>query len=195
MQLLAATNNAHKLAEIRAILADLDQPLLTPADLSGFPDLPETGASFADNATEKALAAANFAASRTLGETWALADDSGLEVTALNGAPGIYSARYASSDQERIARLLRELGRHHDRSAKFVCVIAIAAANRVIACFRGEVTGRITAVPRGTSGFGYDPVFVPDGHSQTFAELGPAVKDRISHRAHALAACREFLAT
>jgi len=193
MQLLAATNNPHKLKEFRAILADLDLALLTPAELPGFPELPETGATFADNAAEKALAAAQFAARRGVGEVWALTDDSGLEVTALGGAPGVHSARYAATDQERIARVLRELGRHHDRSAKFVCVIAVAEAGRLIGSFRGEVAGRLTAVPRGSSGFGYDPIFVPEGYAKTFAELGPAVKDRISHRAKALAAFREFL--
>ena len=195
MHLLVATNNAHKVKEIRGILAEFSLPLLTPAELGGLPELPETGATFADNAAEKALAAAKFAQGRGRTEVWAFADDSGLEVAALGGAPGVYSARYAPTDPERIARLLAAMEGNPDRRARFVCVIALADPDRLLASFRGEVRGTIADAPHGASGFGYDPVFIPDGHDRTFAELGPAVKDRISHRARALQAFREYLAS
>jgi XTP/dITP diphosphohydrolase len=195
MRLLVATNNAHKLGEIRAILAGLPIPLLAPMDLGGLPDQPETGATFAENAAQKAVAAAKFAAGKGLADVCAVADDSGLEVAALGQAPGIYSARYAKTDPERIARVLRELGDNPDRRARFVCVIALAAADRLLASFRGEAVGTLLAAPRGKSGFGYDPIFVPDGYLQTFAELGSAIKDRISHRARALSALRDYLVT
>jgi XTP/dITP diphosphohydrolase len=194
MQLLVATNNAHKVKEIGGILAEFSLPLLTPAEIGGLPELPETGTTFADNAAEKALAAAQFAQARGLAEVWAFADDSGLEVAALGGAPGVYSARYAPTDPERIARLLRALDGTPDRRARFVCVIALADADRLLASFRGEVCGTIAGAARGVGGFGYDPVFIPDGYDRTFAELGPAVKDRISHRARALQGFREHLA-
>jgi XTP/dITP diphosphohydrolase len=193
MHLLVATNNDHKVKEIRGILAEFSLPLLTPAEIGGLPELPETGSTFADNAAEKALAAAKFAAGRGRIDVWAFADDSGLEVAALGGAPGVYSARYAPTDPERIARLLAALGNHADRRARFVCVIALADADRLLASFRGEVCGTIADAPHGAGGFGYDPIFVPDGYDRTFAELGSAIKDRISHRARALQAFREYL--
>lgn len=194
MLLLVATNNAHKLVEIRSILAGLHVPLLDPAGLGGLPDLPETGATFEENAAQKAQAAAKFANGKGV-DVCAMADDSGLEVAALNQAPGIYSARYAPTDRERIARVLRELGDKPDRRARFVCVIALAMPGRLLATFRGEAVGHLITAPRGQNGFGYDPIFVPDGHDLTFAELGSDVKDRISHRARALAALRAHLAS
>ena len=123
----------------------------------------------------------------------ALADDSGLEVEALNGAPGIMSARYADTDSERIARILNELGDNRNRQAKFVCVIAIALNGEVIETFRGEVHGVITKEPRGNNGFGYDPIFIPDGYDKTFGELDAEIKNKISHRALAFQKAMEFI--
>ena len=119
----------------------------------------------------------------------AFADDSGLEVAVLNGAPGIFSARYAgdhASDAERIRKLLEEMKGKTNRRARFVCVIALAYRGNSVKTFRGEVNGTIIEEPRGNHGFGYDPVFVPDGYDKTFGELGPEIKDKISHRAKAL---------
>jgi XTP/dITP diphosphohydrolase len=194
MRLLIATNNAHKVKEIRAILAPFGLPLLTPADIGGLPELPETGATFAENAAQKAMAAAAIAAGRGLADILAFADDSGIEVAALGHAPGVHSARYAPTDAERISRLLGALGDHPDRCARFVCVIALASPDRLVATFPGEVRGTIADGARGVGGFGYDPIFIPEGHGQTFAELGAEIKDTISHRARALDAFRRFLA-
>ena len=126
------------------------------------------------------------------------ADDSGLVVEALNGAPGIYSARYAgenASDAGRINKLLEEMKDKENRKAKFVCVIALASGGELYQTFRGEVSGRIATAPAGSCGFGYDPVFIPDGYDRTFGELGPEIKDKISHRAVALQMMTEFLKT
>ena len=123
----------------------------------------------------------------------AFADDSGLEVAALDGRPGIHSSRYAASDPERIAKLLGELKGVADRRARFVCVIAIAVNGEVIETFEGEVRGRIIDEPRGANGFGYDPIFVPDGSEKTFAELSQEEKNRISHRAAAFRKAAEFV--
>jgi len=193
MRLLIATNNAHKAKEIQAILAPFGLPLLTPADIGGLPELPETGATFAENAAQKALAAAAIAAGRGLTDILTFADDSGIEVASLGNAPGVHSARYAPTDAARISRLLEALGDHPDRHARFVCVIALASSDRLVASFPGEVRGTIADGPRGIGGFGYDPIFIPEGHARTFAELGAGIKDTISHRARALDAFRRFL--
>ena len=123
----------------------------------------------------------------------AFADDSGLEVAALDNRPGIHSSRYAATDPERIAKLLGELKGVADRRARFVCVIAIAANGEVIETFEGELKGRIIDAPRGSNGFGYDPIFVPDGMDKTLAELSPEEKNRISHRANACRKAVEFV--
>lgn len=122
-----------------------------------------------------------------------MADDSGLEVEALDGRPGIYSARYAPTDKERIARLLDEMKGQTNRRARFVCAIAIAINGEVIESFEGEIKGTIVDAPRGESGFGYDPVFQPDGYDQTFGEMAPELKNRISHRANAFKLAMEFV--
>ena len=192
-ELLIATRNAGKLIEVREILSDLPIALKS---LDAFPhtvEVEETGETFADNASIKA---ADYA--RQTG-TWALSDDSGLEVEALGGAPGVYSARYAgksASDTERIELLLSNLSRTADplRRARFVCAVALSdPAGRVINVSEGVCEGRIIDSPRGLRGFGYDPVFVPEGYEQTFGELSREVKQAISHRARALAATRLFL--
>ena len=149
----------------------------------------DTGASpaFAENAAIKALDACKYC------DVPAFADDSGLEVEALDGRPGIHSARYAATDAERIAKLLDELKGKTNRRARFVCVIAIAANGEVIETFEGETKGTIIDSPRGSNGFGYDPIFQPDGYDCTFAELSREEKNRISHRANAYAKALEFV--
>ena len=125
-----------------------------------------------------------------------IADDSGLTVEALGGAPGIYSARYGgenASYAEKMAKLLNELKNFDDRRARFVCVIALAYRGDIVETFRGEVTGCIAPEPRGTQGFGYDPIFIPDGYDKTFGELGEDVKSKLSHRARAFALAAEFV--
>ena len=184
MKLLLATHNRHKVQEIREIFKPTGLELLTPADLQGLPDeIEEDADSFAGNALKKA---------RTLSDAsglWALADDSGLQVDALNGAPGIYSARYAGPQcetAENNAKLLRELEGVKQRSARFCCAIALCAPDGRSWGVEGVCEGRIIAEQRGANGFGYDPLFVPSGYDKTFAELGSEVKNRISHRAKAL---------
>lgn len=192
LQLLAATANKHKVMEFKSALADImDRVSVVTSDtISGFPVLKEDGSSFEENSRMKAVQASAYA------DMVAFADDSGLEVEALGGAPGIYSSRYAgegASDADRIAKLLSALKGTENRRAKFVCVISLAHSGDFIASFRGEVSGVIIDAPRGTHGFGYDPVFVPDGYDKTFSELGAEIKDKISHRAKALAKTADFI--
>ncbi len=178
--LVVATGNPGKLQEMRAYLTGLDWELtLKPEDL----EVEETGNTFAENACLKASEVA-----RRTGQ-WAIADDSGLEVDALGGAPGVFSARYGSTDRERIERLLNELGNELNREAQFVCVIALARPDGAIALqAEGVCPGRILHTPRGTGGFGYDPIFYVPEHSQTFAEMPAELKHRISHRGRAFQA-------
>ena len=188
IELVVATRNRHKSSEIQHILG----PDFTVSDLLAHPEVPEireTGTSFEENATLKALAA-----SRQL-STLVIADDSGLEVDALGGAPGIYSARYAganASDVVKIQKMLGELARAcaagDERRARFRCVIALARHGDLLDTFEGTVEGRIADRARGNSGFGYDPIFVPDGFKHTFGEIPTPVKNVISHRGKALRA-------
>jgi XTP/dITP diphosphohydrolase len=192
-QLLIATRNAGKVREFAELLSGLPLQLRHLAEFPDIPEAEETGATFAENAALKA----RFY-SRLTGLP-ALADDSGLEVDALDGAPGVYSARYAgtgATDAERNTKLLDELNRSgkDSRRARFVCVVAHAsAATGALKLFEGICEGRIAASPRGTSGFGYDPLFIPDGYAETFGELPAEIKNRISHRARALDAASRFL--
>ncbi|MCP3967125.1 MAG: RdgB/HAM1 family non-canonical purine NTP pyrophosphatase [Lentisphaerae bacterium] len=186
-QLVAATYNMHKLEEYKELLADQNIEIVSLNDYSGYEEPEENGKNFAENASIKALEAANYC------DTPSFADDSGLEVEALDNAPGIYSARYAENDEARIARILKELGDNPNRRARFVCVIAIAANGEVIETFRGEVNGVIIDAPRGDNGFGYDPIFLPDGYDKTFAELSAEEKNKISHRAKAVAKAIGFV--
>jgi XTP/dITP diphosphohydrolase len=192
-RLLIATKNAHKAAEIRAILgAEWDV-----TDLNAHPEVSapeETGATFAENAAIKAVAASRRFAG------FVLSDDSGLEVDALDGAPGVISARYAgqdATDADNREKLLRALAaeevRGKARSARFRCVMCVAREGEVIGVFDGAVEGVIVNHERGTGGFGYDPLFVPAGYCETFAQLSAEVKNRESHRARALVKAREFL--
>jgi XTP/dITP diphosphohydrolase len=193
--LLVATRNEGKLKELRQLLSDL------PLDLRGLADfplaavVPETGESFVENASLKAAGYAKQTGLMTL------ADDSGLEVDALAGAPGVFSARYAgesASDTERTTKLLNALSTvpTPKRTACFVSAIAIAnGEGQVLNISIGKCDGYIDRAPRGSGGFGYDPVFIPRGHNKTFAELEPEIKNRISHRALAWLNAREFLRT
>jgi XTP/dITP diphosphohydrolase len=183
IELLFATRNPHKTREVREILGTD----FTVRDLRACPKIPdpdESGASFKENATLKALAV-----SETL-PGFVAADDSGLEVDALEGAPGIYSARYAgvnATEQEKIAKLLRELARTgasgDARHARFHCVVALARNGNLVGTFQGIVEGTIADRPRGNGGFGYDPIFIPETFKETFGELSAEVKNTISHRA------------
>ncbi|MBR2641944.1 MAG: RdgB/HAM1 family non-canonical purine NTP pyrophosphatase [Lentisphaeria bacterium] len=182
-----ATSNAHKVEEYKALMADDSIELQSLLDYPGFPDVEENGTTFTENASIKAIAASKYC------DAPAFADDSGLEVFALNGEPGIYSARYAPTDPERIAKLLKNLEGKDDRSARFVCVIAIAFNGEIIETFEGEIRGTIGFEPKGSNGFGYDPVFIPEGETRTFAELSSEEKNRISHRANAFRKAAEFV--
>ncbi len=185
-KLLVATRNAHKTSEIRAMLGDRWEV----TDLNAHPDVPtpeETGETFAANAAIKAIAASGRF------EGLVIADDSGLEVDALGGAPGVRSARYAgegASDAENRAKLLAALreadARGKARSARFRCVIAVAQAGKGLGSFDGVVDGVIINAERGEGGFGYDSLFVPADHCETFGQLPPEVKNGISHRSRAL---------
>ncbi len=193
IELLFATRNANKTAEIRKILG----PQFQVIDLAEHPEIPhiaETGRAFEDNAILKAVTVSKHI------PAFVVADDSGLEVDALGGAPGIYSARYAgpdASDNEKIEKLLQQLGRvgapKNARHARFHCVLALARKGEVLGMFEGVVEGQIADRPRGSHGFGYDPIFIPNGFQRTFGELGPVEKNQVSHRARALEKLREFL--
>jgi XTP/dITP diphosphohydrolase len=190
-ELLVATSNAGKVRELSLRLADLPVRLRLLSEFAGIPEAVESGETFEENATIKA---AHYSARSGL---LSLADDSGLAVAALGGSPGVRSARYVGPQAtyaERMQRLLEELDATGDagRRARFVCVIAVAEpATGVVGTFEGVCEGRIARGPRGAGGFGYDPVFIPEGHAQTFGELPDEIKQSISHRARALdKACR-----
>ncbi len=185
--IVVATSNAHKVDEYRQLMGSQPVELKSLADYPNFPGVEEDGATFRENAAKKALAACRYC------DVPAFADDSGLEVEALNGAPGVHSARYAPTDSERIAKLLDALEGQPNRRARFVCAIAIAVNGEVIETFEGEVRGVIVDAPRGKSGFGYDPVFLPDGFTETFGEMSGEQKNNISHRANAFKKAMEFV--
>ncbi len=191
--LLLGTRNAGKVREIEFIIGDVPWQIRSLREFENV----GVGAETADTYAENAIAKAQFYARAT--GLCALADDSGLEVEALGGAPGVFSARYAgdgASDADRRVLLLSQLADvpQEHRAARFVCVVAIAIPNgNVLNLSEGTCNGRITFEPRGEGGFGYDPLFVPDGCEQTFAELADSIKNRISHRARALLKTRVFL--
>lgn len=188
-ELLVATRNSHKTEEIAAVFGKR----LTVKDLSavsGAPEVEETGETFLENARLKAVEV-----SETLGGL-VLADDSGLEVDALGGDPGVRSARYSDGgggDAGNNEKLLREMQGREDRRARFRCVMVVAKDGAVLAEFDGAVEGRIIDEPRGARGFGYDPLFVPEGFEETFAELGLEVKNGLSHRARALQGVAQWM--
>ena len=219
MKIVFATNNQHKLSEIRNILGESFE-ILSLKDIGCDVDIPETGTTLEENALQKAQYVYDHY------HIDCFADDTGLEVEALNGAPGVYSARYASmacntsstsdtsmtsstttpashDSEANMARLLRELANNNNRHARFRTVIALIQKKNVCPCgctsikeihqFEGIVDGQIIRERRGGEGFGYDPIFQPDSYDQTFAELGMDIKNQISHRARAVAKLAEFL--
>ena len=186
-KIIAATHNQHKLEEYRELLDGQDLEIVSLNDYPEYAEPEENGKTFEENANIKALSGTNYC------DILTFADDSGLEVEALDNAPGIYSSRYAENDPARIARILKELDGKENRRARFVCVISIAFNKEIVASFRGEVYGKIIDEPRGTNGFGYDPVFVPDGFDKSFAELSQKEKNKISHRANAIEKVIEFV--
>lgn len=192
MKLLLSTNNKGKLRELQSILADLPLELVAPADLGLNLEVEEDGSTYAENAAKKALAFA-----RASGLT-CLADDSGLEVDALNGAPGLYSARYSSkpgaTDKDRRQFLLQNLAdKPRPWTARFRATVAVAGPEGGVEWAEGICEGQIIPEERGTGGFGYDPIFLLDGMNQTMAELSEETKNRLSHRARAVQAARPIL--
>ena len=190
--LLIATRNRKKKAELSEILAEWDVNLVSLEELEGIPEVDEDGATFTANALKKARTMAEISGLITL------ADDSGLMVDALGGAPGIFSARFAGpgcSDADNNAKLLSLLHEVPEaaRTARFVCVIAVAIPGGEAETVKGICEGRIIASPRGQKGFGYDPLFIPAGFTSTFAELGEETKNQISHRGRALQAAKPLL--
>ena len=214
MKIVFATNNQHKLDEIRSILGP-DFEVVSLADIGCHEDIPETGQTLEENALMKAQYVYDHY------HVSCFADDTGLEVEALGGAPGVYSARYASmaapttpagspaglshDSEANMARLLRELGNNNNRKARFRTVIALIEKKDVCPCgctsikeihkFEGIVNGEIIRERRGGEGFGYDPIFQPEGYDKTFAELGSDIKNHISHRARATQKLAEYLKT
>ena len=189
-KLVFATNNAHKLEEVAAILGDQVE-LLSLNDIGCQTDIPETAETLEGNALLKSSFIYNNY------HLDCFADDTGLEVEALNGAPGVYSARYAGPGHDSEAnmdKLLHEMENKKNRKARFRTVIALILNGKEY-LFEGIVKGTIIEEKRGDQGFGYDPVFVPEGYDQTFAQLGSSVKNSISHRARAVIKLHDFLLT
>lgn len=192
MDVVIATKNQNKIEEIKQILKDTEFRVISSNELKDLPDVVEDGLTFEENARKKALSIAKLTGRLTL------ADDSGLEVDALNKRPGVYSARYAGEDatpQENNKKLLKELKNVpvKKRTARFVCVIAIARPSGKVSIAEGKCEGMIAKELRGQEGFGYDPLFIIPEHNKTFAELGSDVKNQISHRAIALKKATEIL--
>ena len=194
MDIVLATRNKKKVEEIRRITIGLPITVLSLDDFPGCPETVEDQPTFEGNAAKKARQVAAFTGKP------ALSDDSGLEVEALGGSPGVYSARYApdaesGNDPKNYLKLLKELDSTpmEKRNASLVCCIALAFPEGEMKTFVGYAEGRIGQEPRGKKGFGYDPVFLPEGHERTFAEMGPQEKDSLSHRGKAIEKLAEFL--
>lgn len=189
MKLVFATNNKHKLDEVRKITSHHPVEIISLAEINCFDDIPETADTLEGNALQKA---------HYIQEKFGLncfADDTGLEVEALNNAPGVYSARYAGpghDSEANMKKLLHEMEGKENRKARFRTVIALVWNGKTYT-FDGIVNGTITTTKRGENGFGYDPIFIPEGYEQTFAELGNDIKNQISHRAKAVEKLDEFL--
>lgn len=189
MKLVFATNNKHKLDEVRKITSHHPVEIVSLAEINCFDDIPETADTLEGNALQKA---------HYIQEKFGLncfADDTGLEVEALNNAPGVYSARYAGpghDSEANMKKLLQEMEGKENRKARFRTVIALVWNGKTYT-FEGIVNGTITTAKRGENGFGYDPIFIPEGYEQTFAELGNDIKNQISHRAKAVEKLDEFL--
>ena len=194
-ELFVATHNSHKTAEFRVILANHFDEISDLTALSGAKEPVEDGSSFAENSAIKALAASN-----SLPDAFVIADDSGLEVDALDGAPGIHSARYSgdsATDASNRNKLMTELARPEhagkSRTARFRCVITVAKGGQLLAVFDGVVEGRIAESMTGEGGFGYDPLFVPEGYEDSFGVLAEEIKNTMSHRGRALEKFCEWL--
>ena len=193
MKLLIGTKNQGKLAEIRQFLTPAALDLLDLSEVGPIDEIPETGETFAENARLKAAGYAKQAG------MYALADDSGLEIKALGGAPGVLSARYGGQNigyPEKMKLVLEQLGgtSENERGARFVCVMAIAAPDgKILHSAEGICEGNIALAPRGSGGFGYDPIFIPRGFEGTFGELDRGIKEQISHRARAISGIMRFL--
>ncbi|MCK4404103.1 MAG: XTP/dITP diphosphatase [candidate division Zixibacteria bacterium] len=192
MKIVLATNNKHKIREIKNILADLSVEILTLEDFTGFPKVEETGKTFEENAIIKAKAISRFT------RLPSLADDSGLEVDALDGAPGILSSRFAGEhcsfedNNRKLLHLMEDIPWER-RGARFICVVALAKDPNHILTVKGEVKGFITLEERGENGFGYDPIFYLPHLNKTFAQLSLEEKNRISHRAQAFVKAKELI--
>lgn len=189
MQLIFATNNKHKIEEVQRLLSN-HCTIISPADLGILDDIPENEPTLEGNALEKARYLYKHL------HKPCFADDTGLEVAALGGAPGVYSARYAGESkdpQQNTDKLLRELESQDHRAACFRCVIALIEQDGTEHLFEGRVDGEILRAPSGNKGFGYDPVFRPEGYDVSFAEMGMDEKNKISHRGKAVEALVEFL--
>jgi len=190
-RLILATRNSHKTAEIQAMIGDRFEVLNATA-FPDFPEIEETGTTFLENARLKAEGISRLVPG------WVLSDDSGLEVAALGGAPGVWSSSFGGQEGNHAknnARLLLEMDGKTERSACFRCTMVLARAGVAEAWFSGTVEGRLVDALHGTGGFGYDPLFIPTGHEKTFAELGDEIKNTLSHRSRALDQVMAFLAT
>lgn len=190
-RLIIATRNAHKTSEIRAMIGDRFEVVDATA-FPAFPEIEETGTTFLENARLKAEGISKHV------DGWVLSDDSGLEVDALDGAPGVWSSSFGGEEGNHAknnSRLLTEMAGRADRSARFRCTMVLARGGEERANFSGSVEGRLVDALHGTGGFGYDPLFIPEGYDTTFAELGDVVKNTLSHRARALAQIIDFLNT
>lgn len=188
-KMLFATNNANKLKEVREIIGD-SYEIISLADVGYTEDIPETGKTFEENAQIKALAALSDLYMPCIGE------DSGLQVEAINNEPGVYSARYCKDHDvsANIAKVLEKLGNNKNRKAKFVTTICyVSPESQAINMFRGELSGTITFEKRGSNGFGYDNIFIPNGYDKTLAELSSEEKNKISQRYKAINFFRNFL--
>jgi len=191
-KLLIASRNQKKKKELQQILSDLNFELLSLDDLPPLPEVEEDGMTFAENAVKKAVTVAQQTGLLTL------ADDSGLSVDALQGAPGVFSARYSglgANDEKNNQKLLLALEDipDADRTARFVCVIALASPDGQVQTVEGSCEGRIDHILRGNAGFGYDPLFIPEGFEVSFAQMDPSIKNTISHRGKALALIKPVL--
>lgn len=188
-RLILATRNAHKTAEIRAMIGD-DFEVVDATAFPDFPEIEETGTTFLENARLKAEGISRHV------EGWVLSDDSGLEVDALGGAPGVWSSSFGGEEGNHAknnVHLLAEMVGKTDRSARFRCTMVLARGGIEQANFSATVEGHLVESLHGARGFGYDPLFVPAGYDQTFAELGDAIKNTLSHRSRALVQVVAFL--
>jgi len=192
MELIVATKNKDKLREIKALLKGLSVDVFSLDSFKGVPDVVEDGNTLEDNAIKKAVQVSKFL------KKFAVADDSGLEVEYLNNDPGVYSARFSGkgatykSNNEKLLRLLKGVP-SAKRKACFKCVIAVADKGKVLGAAEGVCSGNICLEPKGENGFGYDPIFIPDGYKKTFAEMGAEEKNKISHRSKALIEAKKII--